>query len=243
MKIEIPTNCPSCSFELIQINSQLFCKNNACPAQTSKKIEAFAKNMKIKGLGPSTISKLDIEFIPELYELTEDFLKERLGEKIGLKIYTEIQNSRDCEFSTFLASLSIPLIGNVAAEKLATQCNSIDELQNVNIETILGPKAAENVSKWINEEAFYYRNLPINFMEIEKAKPSVGKVVITGKLENFSNRKDAEKYLKSIGYTLTSTLSSKTNYLINEDGKQSSKMKKAESLNIPIVTIKQLEEM
>ena len=68
-----------------------------------------------------------------------------------------------------------------------------------------------------------------------------GKVCITGKLKDFSNRTKAKEYLESLGYTVTSTVSSVTDYLVCEDGSNSSKSKKAESLGIPIVSIADLK--
>ena len=67
-----------------------------------------------------------------------------------------------------------------------------------------------------------------------------GKVCITGKLNEFSNRAKAKEFLEEHGYTVTSTVSGATDYLVCEDGSNSSKSKRAESLGIPIVTIADL---
>ncbi len=67
-----------------------------------------------------------------------------------------------------------------------------------------------------------------------------GNVCITGKLNDFSNRAKAKEFLEEHGYTVTTAVSGKTNYLVCEDGSQSSKNKKAESLGIPIVMIANL---
>jgi DNA ligase (NAD+) len=64
--------------------------------------------------------------------------------------------------------------------------------------------------------------------------------VITGKLDDFKNRNEAGEYLRSLGFKVTTSISKNTDYLVDETGKSSSKRTKAESLNIPIVTIKQL---
>ena len=66
------------------------------------------------------------------------------------------------------------------------------------------------------------------------------KVCITGKLVDFKNRTEAGEYLKSKGYIIVSGVSKNTDILIDEEGRQSSKRTKAESLNIDITTIKQL---
>ena len=60
-EIIIPTHCPACNSELDTVKDQLFCRNPNCPAQSSKKVEHFAKTLKIKGLGAVTIEKLDLQ--------------------------------------------------------------------------------------------------------------------------------------------------------------------------------------
>ena len=101
-QIQIPTTCPSCFSDLEQVNSQLFCRNKDCPAQSTKKVEAFVKKMRIKGLGPASISKLGFTNPIEIYDTHLDTFVEVLGEKIGKKVYDEVQNSRSTNFATFL---------------------------------------------------------------------------------------------------------------------------------------------
>jgi len=58
-----PEVCPACDTLLVWENDQLFCTNTRCSGKTSKKIKHFAKTLKIKGLGPRTIEKLEITSI------------------------------------------------------------------------------------------------------------------------------------------------------------------------------------
>jgi DNA ligase (NAD+) len=245
MKIEIPTECPSCSSPLELVNSQLFCRNNDCPAQSSKKLETYAKTMKIKGLGPAAIKKLEIVSIPELYELTESSLVEKLGDKIGKKIHCEIDKSKICEFSTFLSALSIPLIGKTASKKIANAgINSLKDISPLQSwHGIIGAIAGDNLHTWLNACGDEFFGLPIKFVEYVAPTKTLGKVCITGKLNDFPNRTEASKHLEKFGYTVTTTVSKQTNYLVDEAGGNSSKRTKAEQLEIEIVTIKQLEEL
>lgn len=246
MKIEIIKNCPSCNYELELVKAQLFCYNPSCPAQSSKKIEAYAKGMKIKGLGPKTIEKLELEDIPYLYFLDKDYFVEVLGEKIGEKLYNEIERSKNTSIDVFLAALSIPLIGTTAAKKVSKVVSSMEELTEENLlKAGLGEKARSNILQWMEENYHYYSDMPITLAKQEepsKTGTHKGNVCITGKLSNFKNRTDAGNYLESLGYTVTSGVTQKTDFLVDEEGKQSSKRTKAEQLGIPIVTIKQLEE-
>ena len=65
--IEAPEFCPSCESSLEWRNELLYCVNSLCPAQVQKRIEHFAKTLKIKGLGPKSIEKLDISSFHEIY--------------------------------------------------------------------------------------------------------------------------------------------------------------------------------
>jgi DNA ligase (NAD+) len=246
MKIEIPKTCPSCNSELELVNSQLFCRNTSCSAQSSKKIEAFAKGMKIKGLGPKTIEKLPIFYPLDLYTISLEDLVDELGEKIGNKLYDEIQRSLNTDLAMFLSSCSIPLIGTTAAKKIAKNISSIEDITEDSLRNAgIGEKARYNLRNWLattyREEGF--DQIPLNLAKVEK--PNIqqkGNVCITGKLNDFKNRAEAAKYLETLGYTVTTGVSQKTNFLVDEQGSPSSKRKKAEQLNIEIVTIKQLEE-
>jgi len=240
-QIQIPANCPSCDSKLELVNSQLFCRANDCSAQSTKKVEAFVKKMRIKGLGPASISKLGFVQPVEIYETHLDTFVEVLGEKIGHKIFDEVQNSRTTTFAVFLSALSIPLIGDTASKKVAGVCNSLTEMwRHDNLP--LGDKATYNIIDHLSthddldklESHFIFKAIPIRELATR------GSVCITGKLKDFSNRTKAKEYLEEHGYTVTSTISGKTNYLVDEEGRISTKSKKAESLGIPIVTIENL---
>jgi DNA ligase (NAD+) len=242
-QIKIPTNCPSCNSELEQVNSQLFCRNSQCPAQSTKKVEAFIKKMRIKGLGPASISKLGFVRSIEIYETHVDTYVEVLGEKIGHKVFDEVQNSRTTNFATFLSALSIPLIGDTLSKKIALQVKDIDSMVHSVTGLNIGPKAYENLDKWTIDN--YWETLELEkYFQFEVATNVVvadkGNVCITGKLNDFSNRTKAKEFLEEQGYTVTTTVTSKTDYLVDEEGRVSSKSKKAESLGIPIVKIADL---
>ena len=115
-------------------------------------------------------------------------------------------------------------------------------VHNFDLDT--GDKARDNLSKWAHSEEFLNAldlESYLTYLDVKLTSPSnKGKVCITGKLKDFSNRTKAKEYLEELGYTVTSTISSVTDYLVCEDGSNSSKSKKAESLGIPIVSIDNL---
>lgn len=243
----IPSNCPSCDSTLERVNDQLFCRNSSCPAQNSKVVEGFCKKMKIKGFGTKTIEKLGISSISDLYELDHETMSPILGEKTASKLQAELDAKRKVAFGDFISSLGIPLIGSAAGKKLATNANSWTDLENLTPENAgIGNKALQNLIGWMNSEiGMETMSINIEFKENTTkatATPTEhrGSVVITGKLNDFKNRAEAASFLETKGFTVKSGVSSKTNYLIVEDGSTSSKTDKANSLGIPIITIKDL---
>jgi len=142
-----PTNCPACNSVLEFVNDQLFCKNNECPAQSFKKIEHFAKTLKIKGLGPASIAKLGLEDYHDIYSLSQEEISLLLdSEKLGTKLHAEIQKSKSVDLITLLPAFSIPLIGTSASNKLAKHISHLHEITpEICNEAGLGQKAASNL--------------------------------------------------------------------------------------------------
>ncbi|QIO01871.1 DNA ligase [Salmonella phage falkor] len=254
MKIEIPTQCPSCGSKLDLVNGQLFCRNKSnCPAQSSKLIENFCTKMKLKGFGPKTIEKLELTKISELFYLTEEDLVGAVGSKVAAKLISELNTkvSGDIDFGSVLGSLGIPLIGEVAAKKLSQNCTSFHDVK-------ADGKAGENYKTWLNSpQGKDVIELPWKFSTgIRGAKadiiitddlvaqPNGITVCITGSLQDFANRTDATNYLESLGYTVKKSVTKDVKYLICEDEskRSSSSYKKAETNGIEILSIKELLE-
>lgn len=202
--------------------------------------------MKIKGLGPRTIERLELDSIKDLYELhLTGYFQDIIGKAMADKLDKELTASMKTDFATYLSALSIPLIGDTAARKIAEKVSSIEDItEKVLIEAGIGEKARSNLLNWIATS--YYEEgineLPITFIKQELVQGNKGTVCITGKLKDFNNRDSAAKHLESLGYTVVNSVTQKTTFLVDEEGKPSSKRKKAEQLGINIVTIKQLED-
>ena len=125
--IEAPTVCPSCNSVLEEVNHLLYCRNPKCGEKSLKLIEHFAKTLKIKGLGPATIRKLEITSLEELYDLTYEQASVALSsDRLAVKLLDELQRSRSAPLNVLLPAFSIPLIGKSAAEKLSRVCKDIE---------------------------------------------------------------------------------------------------------------------
>jgi len=241
-EIKIITNCPVCDSKLVRINDQLFCQNNLCDAKLFKSIIHFVKAIKIKGLGEKTIEKLDLESINSIYTLTKEFIISELGEKLGIKLYNEIEKSKNTTVDKFITGFGIPLIGKTASEKLAQHTNSIWNIDKEICKLAgLGEKATNNLLDWILHNEYKYIDLPIKTVEGNKQSETTLKVCVTGKLKDFTSREKAKAYLKDYGIQVVSSVSSNIDYLVCDvEGSSSSSIKKAEKLNLPIITMNHL---
>ena len=238
--IEAPTTCPSCSSVLEEVNHLLYCRNPQCGEKSLKLIEHFAKTLKIKGLGPATIKKLNIVSLEELYELSFDTIAEALSsDRLAVKLVDELQRSRSAPLNVLLPAFSIPLIGKSAAEKLSKVCKDIEEIDyDLCRKAGLGDKASSNLTSWIEDEFYYVSLLPFDFQfdsprVVEVAK---GTVCISGKLSSFKTKAEANAKLQELGYVTKSSLTKDVTILVNESGVESAKTKKARESGVEIIT-------
>lgn len=238
--IEPPTSCPSCSSLIVVINNLLFCKNTSCTSQTHKKLEHFAKTLKIKGLGPKAIEKLGVTTSQELYLLTKDDLVSILeSEKIGAKLFAELQVSKNVPMNVVIPALSIPLIGNTAAKKLATVCDTVHDINADTCESAgLGPKATDNLLSYLSENGIALLDHPFSF---KFEKPQVvlaqkGVVCISGKLKSYKTKAEASEILQQNGYAIKASLTRDVTLLVNESGIESQKTQKARDAGVQIIT-------
>lgn len=237
--IEAPTNCPSCDSSLEWSNDLLYCRNTLCGASAKKQVEHFAKTLKIKGLGPSTIESLDLHSVIDIYELSIEEISDALGsEKIASKLFEEIEKSKAKKLNDVLPALGIPLIGATATGKLASVCSRIEDIDADSCKSAgLGPRATESLLNWLYENDWYLF-LPHNlvFEQITQSVSQAGVVCISGKLTSFKTKSEAQTVLESLGYTVKSSITKDVTILVNEEGRETSKTQKARESGILIVT-------
>jgi DNA ligase (NAD+) len=238
-KIEAPNNCPSCNSVLEEVNYLLYCRNPSCGEKALKLIEHFAKTLKIKGLGPATIKKLELTGLEELYVLDVDQIAEALNSgRLAVKLIGELERSKDAPLNVLLPAFSIPLIGKSATEKLSKVCKDIEEIDyDLCRSAGLGDKASTNLCNWVENEFYQVSLLPFSF---EFDTPSVvqkvkGVVCISGKLKSFKSKAEANNMLESLGYLTKSSLTKDVTLLVNESGVESAKTKKARDSGVQII--------
>jgi len=238
--IEAPTVCPSCSSVLVAVNHLLYCKNPHCGEKVAKLIEHFAKTLKIKGLGPATIAKLDIVSLEELYDLSLEEISLALSsDRLAVKLVDELQRSRTAPLNVLLPAFSIPLIGKSASEKLSKVCEDIEEIDyDVCRKAGLGEKASTNLCNWIHDEYYQVSLLPFSFKfaKTQTTTTTHGIVCISGKLKSFKTKAEAQNILQELGYVVKSSLTKDVTILVNESGVESAKTKKARESGVQIIT-------
>jgi DNA ligase (NAD+) len=252
-----PTECPVCGEPLHRFEEEVAirCINQGCPAIVRQSITHFAsrKAMDIEGLGDQTVvALLDAGLVTDyasVYELTPEQVSEleRKAEKSAKKLIANIEASKGNELSRFIFALGIRFVGERAAKVLAEHLRSVDALMNATVEQLvtipeIGPKVAESIT--------FYFSVPANRERVEKMQrlgvsPKhvaiatgnrlAGKtVVVTGTLTKFS-RDEIHKIIEREGGKASSSVSSKTSYLVAGDS-AGSKLDKAQSLGVEVLT-------
>ena len=262
--IEVPSKCPVCG-EPTEIKNELgvktlHCLNPNCPAKNIKKFTLFVTRnaLNIEGLSEETLEKfVDAGFIHEFADIYHlDKFKDEIvnmegfGEKSYDNIIESVENSRKAEPAAVLYALGIPHIGVSNAKMLCKAFdNDLDKVRNAKVEDLvviegMAEKRAIPFVEYFeddkNSEAF---DRLLDELEIVKPEASADQnmdglsFVITGSLEHFENRDALKRYIEDRGGSAKGSVSSATNYLINNDiNSNSSKNKKAKELGIEIIT-------
>lgn len=247
----------------------LMCENPDCKGKIlGRLIHAASRNaLDIENLSESTIEKFInlgwLNSIKDIFYLSahENEMKtlEGFGKRSVEKLLNSIEESRNTSLERFLYALSIPLLGKTASKMIAeaVDCDFdtfIDEM------TIKGaeyfrylPGVGDTLISSLNA---YWKNHYSDIIQLTNEfkfeKPNLildevpntlqGKTfVVTGSVNHYKNRDELKADIVAHGGTVTSSVSSKTSYLINNDvNSTSSKNQKAKSLNIPIISEEEL---
>lgn len=270
--LTIPNKCPCCGGDTKIIISEsgvknLICDNPQCEGKLINVLDHFCgkKGLDIKGLSEKTLEKLidwewvnDITDIPKLKEHRSEWInKPGFGQASVDKILKAIDDRlAEAPLSAFISGLGIPLVGTRVAKQICEYVETWAEFKEL-VEDIDFTFEKWNgfgyeMNKALKE--FDYSKADaiveyITFKPIEYQDNSVkldNKIfVITGKLKNFKNRDELISIIENAGGKVASSVTSKTNYLVNNDvtTSTSAKNKKAKELNIPIITEEDLMEM
>ena len=231
------------------------------------RIEHFVKRdaMDIKGLGESIIEILikknfikDIADIYSIHNHRKDLVElERFGDKSIDNIISSIEASKDKPFEKVLYAIGIRYVGERSSKLIANHFGSMKALMNATEEEIeniheVGPAIAKSIYNFFRDEKSVdliqrLEQAGLKF-SIERKKDFKtneninGKIfVLTGTLEKYTRDK-ASEIIESMGGRVTSSVSKKTDYVLAGD-EAGSKLEKAKSLNIKILSEKDFDDL
>ena len=254
--------CPECATSLVRKEgeAQHYCPNtDSCPPQVSGRIEHYIsrKAMDIAGMGSETVQlfveKGLISHPGDLYSLTFDDLIELEGfkDKSVQNILEGILQSKEVPFERVLFGLGIRHVGATVAKKLAKHFGSMFALAEASIEDItavdsMGEVIAREVHGYFRSEknamvldALVDAGVQMEMIQTEESiteSPITGaKIVVSGVFERFS-RNELKDTIEKYGGQNVGSISGKTNYVVAGEGMGPSKLKKAESLGVPILS-------
>ncbi|MDQ0159720.1 NAD-dependent DNA ligase LigA [Alkalibacillus salilacus] len=263
----MPENCPECGEPLEKVDGEVAwrCVNPNCPAQLKEGLIHFVSRnaMNIDGLGEKVVEQLFdhqlIHTIADLYKLTPDDLLplERMGQKSVDNLLKAIGASKDNSLERLLFGLGIRFVGSKAADTLAAEFGTMDQLMTANKEELeaindIGDKMAASIAMYFEQDQVKQlitelKSLGLNMtylgetVEASEDSPFYDKtVVITGKFTDM-NRQDIKAQIEALGGQVTGSVSSKTDLLIaGEDA--GSKFDKAQELDVTVWDEAQLLE-
>ena len=261
---DIPCKCPVCQGEtkIRQVGNAkaLYCMNPECQAKHVKSFALFVSRdaLNIEGLSEATLEKFIsrgyIHTFADIFHL--DQYKEKIqkmegfGEKSYKKLTESIEKARTTTLPKVIYSLGIAGIGLANAKVICRELKydvesllkvseeELNEIQGVGevlakafVGYFADAKHVENFRRLLNE-------LTIPEETVTKQQIFEGvNFVITGSVKHFANRGEVKELIESLGGKVTGSVTSKTNYLINNDvTSTSSKNKKANELGIPIIS-------
>lgn len=200
---------------------------------TVKLLSHFISTIGIKGLGPQSIKKMDLNHPCDLYRKQNWDL---LGVN-GKKIEEEIKRSETKPYHIVLASLGIEGVGKSAAQKIIKvipQFDRLKEIETYDIPTI-GPKTKEKIVSWLIENEEWVKSLPLQLeadINILTQDMEARKVCISGKLDR--TKQEMSNLLSDFNIEVVNNLT-KDCYALISDGKESTKFKKAKQYGIKII--------
>jgi DNA ligase (NAD+) len=260
----MPEICPECGSPVVRDvdGAALRCTSPECPAQRLRNIAHFASReaMDIEGLGisvcESLISSGLVSSAADLYYLDAEKVArlDRMGEKSAANLMSAIENSKSAGLGRLLCAFGIRQVGQKAAKVLAAHFGDLDSLMAAKPEELtaipdIGAITAGFIAEWFSLPQSMHligrlREAGVDFTSHEEKKDDrfAGQTfVLTGTLSRYT-RDEAAAIIESFGGKSSGSVSKKTSYVLAGEN-AGSKLTKAESLGIRILTEDEFEEM
>jgi DNA ligase (NAD+) len=267
---QFPKVCPYCGSPVERDKNGAFYRctgGRNCVAQVKQVLRSFARRaaMDIDGLGEKIVEQLVdaglVSSIPDLYRLTLEQLTalERMGEKSAQNLLDGIEASKSRGLAHLLAGLAIQHVGDSVAHLLATEFGDAPSLLNASVDQLnavegIGPIMAESIHGYLHSETgrktfAELAELGVKLTQDVPAKKTPtggadlsGKTfVVTGTLSRYG-REEIEELIRRLGGKASGSVSKATSFLVAGD-KAGSKLDKARSLDVPVLTEDEFDQM
>ena len=255
----IPANCPVCGTEVVKPETEAMhrCPNASCPVQFFELLKHFVSKgaMDIDGLGEQwcriLIDQGLVGDVADLYFLQKEQLLEldRMGDRLATKIMDNIRASKTRPLPRLLFALGILHVGSEIADLLLQRYTGLDQLLEATEEQLIeipgiGPKIAESIVAYFRvlHNRQVIEKLRRGGVELRQELPEAGAdrqplhgltFVVTGTLASLP-RREAESRIKSLGGSVTSSITRKTSYLVAGES-PGSKLDAARRLDTPVL--------
>ena len=260
----MPSVCPECGSPVVrdEDGAALRCTSPECPAQRLRNIAHFASReaMDIEGLGISVCESLIqnglVSSAADLYYLDAEKVAglDRMGEKSAANLMRSIENSKSAGLARLLCAFGIRQVGQKAAKVLASHFADLDSVMAAGTEELtaipdIGGITADFITEWFSLPQSRHligrlRAAGVDFTSHEEKKDDrfAGQTfVLTGTLSQYT-RDEATAIIESFGGKAAGSVSKKTTYILAGEN-AGSKLTKAESLGIRILTEEEFAEM
>lgn len=256
------SNCPECGTKLTRKegDAKHYCGNEfGCKPQIAGRIQHFIsrKAMDIDGLGGETVELLRreglIQNYADLYDLTVEKVLplERIAEKSAKNMIDGINKSKQIPFEKVLFALGIRFVGETVAKKLAKHFKTIDHLMSADFETLvsvdeIGDRIAQSIIDFSTNSASLALvnrlkevgvQMSISEESIENQTDKLkGQVIVVSGVFHQISRNELKKLIEDNGGKVSASISKKTSFIVAGDNMGPSKLTKAKSLEIQIIS-------
>lgn len=263
-KVNFAQVCPECGTPLVRVDGEAgyYCPNqDGCPPQIIGKLEHFVsrKAMAIDNLGSERLKLLHshglVNNVADLYQLSKDDLVGLTTPDLSASIQSKgadnilfaINQSKQVPFERVLFALGIPYVGQVGAKKLARHFSNIDAIMAASIDELsavddIGEKTANIIHQYFQskQHTLIIERLRQAGLQMQSNVATISDVlsgktfVVSGTFSKFS-RDQIKTHIEQHGGKVSTSLSSKTSYLVAGQRMGPEKLKKAQQLGIVII--------
>lgn len=266
---EPPENCPRCGEDFNKSTLLWRCESFECSALNRITYACGRDCLDIEFLGVEIATALVedglVEDVADLFELTHEQLAKLklgsgriVGDKVATKIVDELERAKSADWNRVITALGIRATGRTMGRRLAAAFPTMDRLRATTVSDLanvdgIATKKAEVIREGLDdlenrgilarlEAAGMNMGSEPDGTDTSSAALAGEKVVVTGKVPGLS-RTEVQEKIEALGGHASGSVSSATTLLVAEAGSTSSKVKKAQSLGIRVITSEEFLEL